>query len=131
MITVVSRGTVILSAPEGLTPSISVATMPQTRVRMIIWQKSYVGTPPTANQSKKKKQKRVPSIEARNTTRDPSMLLVDLPTVYRCFPYLAPIIGAKPSPRYMAVRAIAGKMKNWVKLGISVKITTSVVIEIA
>ncbi len=59
------------------------------------------------------------------------MLRVDLPIVYLCLPYFIPIIGAIPSPRYIAVRAIAGKTKNGVNVGISVKIETRIVIDMA
>jgi len=127
----VRSGTVRLSIPFGLTPSITVANDAQTKLRTATWMILKICKPLVAKMSRKAQHIHAPRKDAKNTASDPSTLLVHLPIVYLCFPYFAPTSGAIPSPRYIAVRAIAARTKKGVKVGSNVKIDTSIVIEMA
>lgn len=81
MIRVVRIGTVMLSMPAGLRPSIMAAAIPQVNASIRTSNIVKVGDPPLANQSKKMKQKIAPNKVAMKTTKEPSMLRVDFPIV--------------------------------------------------
>jgi len=120
-----------LSNPEGLIASINVALIAQITLRIAICVALKTDVPAVANTSRKSQQTHAPSSELMNTLIDPSRLRVALRMVYLCLPYFVPMIGAIPSPKYIAVKPRAGMTKNGMRFGKKVNVATNKLIEIA